>query len=154
MRVKLSVWAKQNGISFKTAQRWYYAGKMPVPTTKTPTGRIMVCVDEPESPGRTVLYGRVASSDQKGDLVRQIERLRMFAASRGLLNVEIIEEIGSGLNGKRTRLLRLLSDPAVRTIIVEHRDRLGRFGVEYIEAALAAHGRKLLMLEAGEQKLE
>ena len=46
MKVKLSVWAGQVGVSYKTAQRWYYAGKMPVPTGKTPTGRIMVIIDE------------------------------------------------------------------------------------------------------------
>lgn len=154
MNVKLSVWAKQMGVSFKTAQRWYYGGKMPVPTVKTPTGRIMVCLDEPVGEGWTVLYGRVSSSDQKGDLARQIDRLRVFAAGRGLADVEVVEEIGSGLNGKRPRLLRLLANPKIRTVVVEHRDRLARFGVEYVEAALASQGRTILVVEAGEQKLD
>lgn len=104
--------------------------------------------------GRTVLYGRVSSSDQKDDLGRQMERLRAFAAGRGLPEVEIVNEIGSGLNGKRSRLLRVLGDPKVQRIVVEHRDRLARFGVEYLEAALGAQGRELLVVEAGEQKLD
>lgn len=155
MRVKLSAWAKQVGVSFKTAQRWYYSGKMPVSTERTPTGRIMVCLEEPVSmTERTVLYARVSSSDQKDDCGRQADRLRTLAAGRGWTNVEIITEIGSGLSGHRKRLLGLLADPAVRRIVVEHRDRLARFGVEYIEAALKAHGREVVFAEEGEQKLD
>jgi predicted site-specific integrase-resolvase len=58
------------------------------------------------------------------------------------------------LNGKRPKLLKLLADPTVKKIVVEHRDRLARFGVEYIEAALQAQGRSLVVAEAGEQKLD
>ena len=61
-------------------------------------------------------------------------------------------EIGSGLNGHRPRLLKLLADRKVTTIIVEHRDRLARFGSDYIEAALAASGRKLVVVDPGEMK--
>jgi len=63
-----------------------------------------------------------------------------------------VTEIGSGLNGCRRKLMRLLSDPEVTTIIVEHRDRLARFGFEYIEAALMAQGRKIIVMEPGEVK--
>ena len=48
--------------------------------------------------------------------------------------------------------MRLLSDPAVQSIIVEHRDRVARFGSEYIKAALAACGRKLVVVEKTETK--
>lgn len=155
MRVKLSEWAKQSGVSFKTAQRWFYDGKMPVRTERTPTGRIMVCLDEPATANeRTVLYARVSSSDQKGDLERQSDRLRALAAAKGWAAVEVVSEIGSGLNGHRKGLVCLLADPSVRRIVVEHRDRLARFGVEYIEAALKAQGREVCFAEAGEQKLD
>ena len=133
MRVKFSVWAKQNGISFKTAQRWFYSGKMPVSTERTPTGRIMVCLEESvQTNERTVLYARVSSSDQKSDCLRQADRLRTLATGRGWINVEVVTEIGSGLNGHRKHLVRLLSDPTVRRIVVEHRDRLVRLSVELI----------------------
>ena len=48
--------------------------------------------------------------------------------------------------------MRLLSNPRIRTIIVEHRDRLARFGSEYIEAALAASGRSLVVVDQTERK--
>ena len=64
--------------------------------------------------------------------------------------VAVVTEVGSGMNGRRRRLQSLLQDPKVGEIIVEHRDRLARFGSEYIEAALAASGRKLTVLEPSE----
>jgi putative resolvase len=115
----------------------------------------MVRIEEPAATDeRTVLYARVSSSDQKADCARQADRLRALAAAHGWANVEVVTEIGSGLNGHRKQLVRLLSDPTVRRIVVEHRDRLARFGVEYIEAAMTAQGRTLVFAEAGEQKLD
>lgn len=108
----------------------------------------------PLTSGRSVLYGRVSSHDQKDDLTKQMDRLRGFASGLGLQNVEVVEELGSGLNGKRPKLLKLLADSTVTRIVVEHRDRLARFGVEYIEAALQAQGRALIVAEMGEQKLD
>jgi putative resolvase len=54
------------------------------------------------------------------------------------------------LSGNRPKLRRLLADPAVTTIVVEHRDRLARFGVEQLQAALSAHGRRVLVADPGE----
>ena len=68
----------------------------------------------------------------------------------GLAVQEVVAEVGSGLNGKRAKLRRLLADPQVATIVVEHRDRLARFGIEHLEAALAAHGRRLLVADPDE----
>ena len=65
--------------------------------------------------------------------------------------IRSVSEIGSGLDGHRSEVLRLLADPAVRTIVVEHRDRLARFGCEYIEAALVACGRKLVVVDQSER---
>jgi predicted site-specific integrase-resolvase len=63
-----------------------------------------------------------------------------------------VSEIGSGLNGHRPKILKLLADPSVSGIAVEHRDRLARFGSEYIEAALAAAGRKLIVVDPEEMR--
>jgi putative resolvase len=57
---------------------------------------------------------------------------------------------GSGLNGQRAKLRRILSDPSATVIVVEHRDRLARFGVEQVEAALAAQGRRIVVADPGE----
>lgn len=63
---------------------------------------------------------------------------------------EVVVEVGSGLNGKRPKLRRILSDPSVSVVIVEHRDRLARFGVEHLEAALSAQGRRIVVADQGE----
>jgi putative resolvase len=60
---------------------------------------------------------------------------------------EVTGEVGSGVTGKRPRLRRLLAEPQAITIVVEHRDRLARFGVEQLEAALAAQGPTLVVVD-------
>jgi len=149
--MKLSIWARQQGIDYKTAYRWFRAGILPVPSRQLPTGTILV--DPPTaSPGGTVLYARVSSTDQKADLDRQLARLVTFAGQTGLQVTGTVVEIGSGLNGKRPKLLKALADGTIGVIGVEHRDRLARFGSEYIEAALRASGRKLVVVDKTEMK--
>ncbi|WP_414826562.1 IS607 family transposase [[Mycobacterium] zoologicum] len=63
---------------------------------------------------------------------------------------EVVTEVGSGLNGKRPKLRRILSDPSASVVVVEHRDRLARFGVAYLEAALSAQGRRIIVADQGE----
>jgi putative resolvase len=149
--MKLSAWAEREGIHYMTAWRWWKAGKLPVPAYQTPSGSIIVELPVPGSqPGRTVVYTRVSSHDRRADLDRQLARLTRWAAQEGLQVAEVVAEVGSGLNGRRTKLRRLLADPAVTTIVVEHRDRLARFGVEQLDAALAAHGRRVLVADPAE----
>ena len=62
----------------------------------------------------------------------------------------VVKEIGSGLNGNRRRLRRLVADHTVGTIVVEHRERLSRFGFEYLEAALAGRGARILVMDEAE----
>jgi putative resolvase len=59
----------------------------------------------------------------------------------------VVTEIGSGLNGRRPQLARLLTDAQVTTIVVAHRDRLARFGVEHLQAALSAQGRRIVVAD-------
>ena len=150
--MKLSAWAKQQGIDYKTAYRWFRAGILPVPSQQLPTGTILVNVAIADGPGKTVLYARVSSSDQKSDLDRQLARLVQFASEKRLPVVGAVAEIGSGLNGKRPRLLKMLADRSVEVILVEHRDRLARFGAEYIEAALQASGRRIMVVDQAEMQ--
>lgn len=149
--MKLSEYAQQQGVDYKTAYRWFRKGIIPLRTTQLPTGTILVHTEDltPTSSG-VALYARVSSHDQKGDLDRQLARLVQHATSANLAVVRSVSEIGSGLNGHRGKLLSLLRDPAIGVIVVEHRDRLARFGSEYIEAALAAAGRKLIIVDDGE----
>ncbi|PZN07917.1 MAG: IS607 family transposase [Bacillota bacterium] len=146
--MKLSDWARKQGISYITAWRWFKAGQLPVPARQLPTGTILV--EEPNPQGRTVLYARVCSADQKDELQRQVQHLEAFAREQGWADFDVVAEISSGLNGKRKKLLRVLRDPKVSRIVVEHRDRLARFGFEMVEAALAAAGKRVVVVEEGE----
>ena len=151
--MKLSEWAKKQGISYRTAWRWFKDGKLPVQATQASTGTIIVHVESgTEKRRNAVLYARVSSSDQKNDLERQMGRLAQYAANSGIYVSETVSEIGSGLNGKRSKLLKILKNPELDTIVVEHRDRLARFGAEYIEAALNASGRELVVADESEMK--
>lgn len=149
--MKLSVWAKQQGITYQAAWKWWKAGKLPVDAEQMPTGTIIV-KEQKTAQGAVALYARVSSHDQKKDLDGQLGRLSAFAASQGWLVAKAITEIGSGLNGHRPKLIKLLSDPGVGIIVVEHRDRLMRFGSEYVESSLRAQGRQLVIVDQSELK--
>ncbi|MFD7063612.1 IS607 family transposase [Streptomyces sp. NPDC059906] len=148
--MKLSEWAARNGVHYQTAWAWAKEGRMPVPVRQTPSGTWLV--DEPTSKtsGRVVAYCRVSSADQKPDLDRQVARVVQGATGLGLQVAEVVTEVGSGLNGRRRKLHRLLSDPQAGVIVVEYRDRLARFGVEHLEAVLSASGRRLVVLDPAE----
>jgi putative resolvase len=96
------------------------------------------------------VYARVSSHDQRADLGRQVARVTEWVTGQGLAVAEVVREVGSELNGKRPKLRRILSDPSAMVIAVEHRDRLARFGVEHLDAALAAQGRRVLVADAEE----
>jgi putative resolvase len=123
---------------------------MPVPARRLESGTIWVDVAEVRADGRVVVYARVSSHDQRQDRDRQIACLTGWATTNGHQLAEVVTEVGSGLNGKRPKLRRILSDPSASVVVVEHRDRLARFGVEHLEAALAAHGRQVMVADPGE----
>ena len=123
---------------------------MPVPVTKTATGRYLVLTGSVPTDGRTVAYCRVSSADQRPDLERQAGRVAAGATALGLTLSAVVSEVGSGLNARRPKLAKLLSDPGVTTIVVEHRDRLARFGVEHLTCALRATGRRIVVLDDAE----
>ncbi|MEU9836449.1 IS607 family transposase [Streptosporangium sp. NPDC048047] len=148
--MKLSEWARQQGVSYQTAWRWVKDGKMPVPVRQAPSGTWIVEEPLKHVSGHVVAYCRVSSADQKPDLDRQVARVVTEAAKRGLPVGEVVTEVGSGLNGKRRKLHRVLSDPRATVIVVEHKDRLARFGVEHLQAALSATDRKLIILDPEE----
>lgn len=148
--MKLVEWARQQGIAYKTAWIWFRKGLLPVKAIQLKTGTILVEPEPKPVDGGVALYARVSSHDQKADLDRQLGRLSSWATKEGLKVARTEKEIGSGLNGHRSKLMRLLRNPSVSGIVVEHRDRLARFGSEYIDAALAASRRTLWIVEKGE----
>jgi predicted site-specific integrase-resolvase len=148
--MKLSDWARKEGITYKTAWQWWRAGILPVSATQVASGTILV--EEQSRPQGEVaaVYARVSSSDQRGDLDGQAARVTMALNDLNVPVSKIVTEIGSGLNGHRPKLIGLLRDPSISVVAVEHRDRLMRFGAEYVEAALSSAGRRLTVVEEDE----
>ena len=152
--MKLPDYAKHLGISYKTAWRWWKTGKLPHPARQTETG--MVIVDFKEAPkavsiqDRAAIYARVSSSENRGNLERQAERLTQYAIAKGYKVVRTVKEVGSGLNDNRKKLegLLLLSDYDI--LIVEHKDRLARFGTHYLDVLLSRCGVKLEIVNLAE----
>jgi predicted site-specific integrase-resolvase len=92
-------------------------------------------------------YARVSSADQKAGLDRQRQRLRDYAAAKGYTVAKAVSEMASGLTDHRPQLSRLLMDPTtIGTLVVEHQDRLTRFGAEDIRQLLETQGRHLEVL--------
>ena len=148
--MKLSDWARANGVHPKTAYRWYRDGTLPVPARQVNARVILVDAPAAVTADGLGLYARVSSHDQRADLDRQVARLAEWAAISGGRVTRVESEVGSGMNGARPKVRRLLADAAVGTVVVEHRDRLGRMNVELVEAALSASGRHLVVLDDGE----
>lgn len=150
--MNLTEWAHAQGIHVTTAYRWYREGRLPVPAQKV--GRLILVSPDtaagPSPQGGAGLYARVSSHDQRADLDRQVARLSAWAVQADLPVVRVEAEVGSGMNGARARARRLLADPAATVVVVEHRDRLGRMNTELVEAALAAHHRRLVVLDNSE----
>ena len=139
--MKLSAYARSLGVSYRTAWRWFKAGK--VAGYQADTGTIIVTEPIVETvPAtanqKTVIYTRVSAAENKDNLEGQAKRLMDYCAAKGYQVAAVVKEIGSGVNDTRPQLLKLLTDPTVGQIVVEHKDRLTRFGFNYIQPWLAA----------------
>ena len=123
-------------------------GRLPAHLQVERVGRLWYVVLPDEEPVLlTVGYARVSSHEQKEQLEPQANRLWAYAGQNDIALDRVVSEVASGLNDWRPKLRRLLSDPKVGTILVEHRDRLARFGVGMVEAMLEARGGRLLVVE-------
>ena len=152
--LRLSEWAKLNGFSYKGAYRLWRRGEFPLESHQLKSGTILVYLPTEVESAETAIYARVSSHDQKQDLDRQAERMALFALSRGLIVTQVVKEVGSGLNGRRPKLKALLGNHKVSKILVEHRDRLVRFGFDYIESTLNSSGRSLIVADESEGTID
>jgi putative resolvase len=147
--------AERLGISSITLKRWIYQGKIRAVKTigrryRIPESEILRIMgkEQLEPRNRAVMYARVSSYDQvkDGDLDRQFEHLMDYASMRGYQVIETIREIGSGLNDRRPKLLRILrmvAEREVDVIVVEYKDRLTRFGFNYLAEFAQSHGARV-----------
>lgn len=151
MEYKISEYAKKNNVSIRTIWNWIYSGRVSI--RRTETGRIRIVIDENKE--KTVaVYARVSSSENKDNLEHQKKRLISFCNAKGYKVSKIVTEIGSGLNDKRPKLESLLSDNSIDIIVVEHKDRLCRFGLNYIQKLLALQGREIEIVNPADDDKE
>lgn len=131
--MKLKEWADKQSLSYRTAWEHFRTGKIPN-AYKLSTGTIVVpeeCISNKQD--YVITYARVSSSENKDNMIRQSERLVSFCNAKGWQVQESVMEIGSGLNDNRHKLLKILSQAKATKLVVEHKDRLARFGVNYIK---------------------
>lgn len=142
MKVKLSKYAKMTDTSVRTLWRRIKDGTLEVEYSET--GRVFVNIEEIVKTNLKVcVYARVSSSENKENLERQKERLISYCNAKGYSVSKVVTEIGSGLNDERKKLESILMDKTINLIVVEHKDRLARFGTNYIQKLLALEGRKI-----------
>ncbi|MFL5706723.1 MAG: IS607 family transposase [Ktedonobacteraceae bacterium] len=152
--MKLIDYAHKMGISYKTAWRWYKAGK--IQGKQMDTGTILVTEDEPVSllSRKVAIYARVSSAENKSNLDTQADRLVSYCAARGYQVAKVVKEVGSGVNESRPKFLALLANQEIGTIVVEHKDRATRCGFRYIETLLENQGRILEVVNRAENRTE
>lgn len=156
--MKLSDYARIRKVTYRTAWNRYKRGQIPG-AYQEPNGQITVPesalspmelkIKEPETHlvPRAVLYARVSDPKKKDQLDRQAERLKTFATSNGYTIVRIGKERGSGLNDNRRVLNSILENSKDWDIlIVEHKDRLTRYGYNHINLLLKQLGKQIIII--------
>ena len=154
--MKLRAYAQTLGLSYRTVWRWFKAGK--IAGYQADTGTIIITEPIRERPAvaadeKVAIYARVSATENKDSLEGQATRLAAYCAAKGYQVTTVAKEIGSGVNDTRPKLLKLLTDPTITLIVIEHKDRLTRFGFNYLEQLLAMHHRRIEVINlAGNDK--
>lgn len=136
--IKLSQWAKQNGYTYRGAYDMYLRGQLP-DAFRMASGSIFVnqvAATNQSKTEYTAIYARVSTPKQKDDLTRQVEYIEMFCVANGWQIDKVYKDIGSGLNDNRQQLNQLLSNDKITQVVISDKDRLTRFGFNYIKKLL------------------
>ncbi|WP_131160727.1 IS607 family transposase [Aeropyrum pernix] len=154
--------SRRLGIHYVTLKRWIYSGK--IRAVRTPTGRWMIPQSEIEGiisgkaevkEVRAIIYARVSSSDQKSELERQIQYLAQYCLAKGYKVIDVLSDVASGLKANRTGLLKLFNyivNRQVDVVVVTYKDRLTRFGFEYLEYFFKQFGVRIEVVDGEEPK--
>jgi len=144
MKRTLAEYAKEKRVTYRTAWNWFKANRLPG-AYKNEFGKIIVPIggDKPEY---TICYARVSSSQNKAILESQAEHLVNFCAANGWKVSDVIKERGSGLNDKRPKLIKALKSPDVTRVVIEHSDRLTRFGFNYLSLWMEEKGCEIVVI--------
>jgi len=155
--MKLSLYAREVGVSYRTAFRWFTSGK--IQGRQMDTGTILI--PEPiggsqvsEHSVNVGLYTPVPAAENEDDLDGQADRLQDDCAAKSYPVAWEGSEIGSWGNDTRPKLLKLLTDPRVSVIFVEHKDRLTRIGYNDLEQGLKLQDRRIEVIDLAENGKE
>ena len=157
--MKLSKYAEKIGVKRATATKWFHKGLIKG-AYQLPTGTIIVpdeIFNEKENEiGETVIYARVSSPERrKTDLEYQAKRMSDFCISNGWKIDRIVKEVGSGLNDSRPKLMELFEGKRnIQRIVVEHKDRLTRFGFNYLSALARVKRIEIIVADETESPKE
>ena len=152
---KAGEFAAMNGVCVKMLQRWDRIGKLKPDRTasnrRVYTDKHLAALRSkaPAKRDWTIVYCRVSSAAQKPDLVNQRKMLEEFCAARGYAVSEWVVEIGGGMNFKRAKFLKVMdaiADGLVTRIVIAHKDRLARFGVEFLAHVCDRAGCEMVVL--------
>jgi excisionase family DNA binding protein len=142
------------GVTPKTLRLWEKEGK--IQSFKTEGGHRRYQLAEllrgTKNTDLTLAYARVSSSEQKQDLERQCQVLEIYCASKGF-DLELISDLGSGLNYKKKgliRLIKLICSHQVNRLVITHKDRLLRFGSELIFSLCEHFGVEVIIINRTE----
>ena len=147
------------GVSTTTLRRWEASGRlMPTRTVGNQRRYSLQALDPSfadgmESSRKTYAYARVASHDQKEDLIRQAQVLELHCAANGWA-FEVITDLGSGINYHKKGLKKLLSElitGRVERLVIAHKDRLLRFGAELIFAICECKDVEVVIVNKGQE---
>jgi len=145
--MKLSDYARKLGISYKTVWRHWKAGELDA--YQLPSGTVIVNENVGREEGVCV-YARVSSAENRDNLDSQAERLKEYCIAKGYRIKKVVKEIGSGVNDNRKKLNAILDDDDYALIVIEHKDRLTRFGFNYIRVLLQKTGRGIEVVNEAE----
>lgn len=146
---KLSQYASERGVTYRTAWEHFRLGKIEG-AHKDDTGHVVIPDATPAVVPRAAIYARVSSSENKTNLDAQAERLAQYATARGWQVVEVVKEIGSGVNDHRKKLEHLLQGTSWNILVVEHKDRLTRFGFHHFDTLLPLLGKRIEVVNLAE----
>ena len=155
--MKLSQWAKKQGICYLTAYRWFKAGK--ISGTQYDTGTIIIddgpAIPELKSDNikECVIYCRVSNQSRKAEMEYQVKRCEDFCIANGYKILKVYKEVASGMNDKRRELLKML-DQNYPIIVVENKDRLTRFGFNYLQILLEKLNTQIIVINSSTEDEE
>ena len=154
---KINEFAKMINISVRSLQRWDCDGTLKA--FRTPTNRRYYTHSQyleyigasqiGKIKGKTVIYTRVSSRNQKDDLKNQVEFLRQYVNAKGIIVDLVLEDIGSGLNYNRKKwnqLLIMCEKGEIKQIFIAHKDRFIRFGYNWFEQLLKSQGVEIIVV--------